>query len=118
MLVHKRLETRIREHLAFLYGVDQAGAVWKDLETILHDFQRRSRNLAPVASTGQLTERDAILITYGDQFQEPGQPPLQTLHQVLTQTLDNPTSGVHILPFYPYSSDDGFSVSVGVSKKN
>ena len=110
MHIDKRLKVRIREHLTFLYGPDQAGPVWEDLEIILNDFRRRNRNLALAPSTGQLTERDAILITYGDQFQEPGLPSLQTLHQVLAQTLKRPVSGIHILPFYPYSSDDGFSV--------
>lgn len=110
MHIDEPLTARIREHSTFLYGADQAGPAWEDLETILRGFQRRNRNLALTPSTGQLTERDAILITYGDQFQEPGLPPLETLHQVLTQTLQRPVSGVHILPFYPYSSDDGFSV--------
>jgi sucrose phosphorylase len=108
--IDTRLEARIREHLAFLYGIGQAGAVWEELETILRGFRRHNPDLTQAPSTGLLTERDAILITYGDQFQELGLPPLQTLHQVLTQTLDRPVSGVHILPFYPYSSDDGFSV--------
>ncbi len=106
----KRLEARIGEHLAFLYGVDQASTVWEDLETILRGFRHHNPNLTQAPSAGLLTERDAILITYGDQFQEAGLPPLKTLHQLLTRTLNRPVSGVHILPFYPYSSDDGFSV--------
>jgi len=57
-----------------------------------------------------LTERDAILITYGDQFRAPGRPPLQTLHAFLNAHLRDAISGVHILPCFPYSSDDGFSV--------
>jgi sucrose phosphorylase len=57
-----------------------------------------------------LSERDVILITYADQFREPGVAPLRTLHSVLAETLGGVVSGVHILPFFPYSSDDGFSV--------
>jgi sucrose phosphorylase len=93
-----------------LYGADQAGSVWERLEAILQDFHRRNPHLATVPISGPLSACDAVLITYGDQFQEPGVPPLQTLHQVLTDTLDSAVSCVHILPFYPYSSDDGFSV--------
>jgi glycosidase len=103
------LRARIRDHLTFLYGVERAGKVWQRLEALLHDFQRRNPALT-ASPAAQLTERDAILITYGDQFQEPGAPALQTLHQVLTENLGYPVSGIHILPFFPYSSDDGFSV--------
>jgi len=122
------LQARILDHLTFLYGAEQAGPLWQRLAAILRDFQHcnpalRSRppggpapgtaSLAgarPPAS-GSVTERDAILITYGDQFQEPGVPPLRTLYQVLTETLGRVVSGVHILPFFPYSSDDGFSIT-------
>ena len=82
--------------------------MWEHLESLLHRFRLRHPTLTTAAAP--LTEQDAILITYGDQFQEPGVPPLETLHTVLTSTLGSPVSGVHILPFYPYSSDDGFSV--------
>jgi glycosidase len=104
------LQTRILDHLTFLYGAGRAKSVWQRLEALLRGFYQRNPALASLAATGQITERDAFLITYGDQFQEPGIPPLQTLYQVLVGTLDRPISGVHILPFFPYSSDDGFSV--------
>ncbi len=59
---------------------------------------------------GELTERDSILITYGDQVQSPDEKPLQTLNKFCKQYLSNIVSGIHILPFYPWTSDDGFSV--------
>jgi len=108
--IEKLLQDRIMDHLTFLYGAESSGPLWQRLQDILRDFQRRNPRQAQAPATGQLSQGDAIVITYGDQFQEPGVPPLQTLHQVLTQTLGYPVSGVHILPFFPYSSDDGFSV--------
>lgn len=57
-----------------------------------------------------ITEKDSILITYGDQLRERDTPPLQTLADFCERHLTGLISGVHILPFYPYSSDDGFSV--------
>ncbi len=57
-----------------------------------------------------LTQRDVMLITYGDQVREPGRLPLQTLSDFCTRHLVGVVSAVHILPFYPYTSDDGFSV--------
>jgi glycosidase len=62
----------------------------------------------PIASG--LTERDALLITYADQVSEPGLSPLQSLATFCHQNLTGVVSGVHLLPFYPWSSDDGFSV--------
>jgi sucrose phosphorylase len=108
--ITQALQSRIRSHLAFLYGADQVDSVWQRLQAILHSFHQRNPTLANVSAPHPLTEQDAILITYGDQFQELGVPPLETLHSVLTSTLDHAVSSVHILPFFPYSSDDGFSV--------
>lgn len=56
-----------------------------------------------------LSERDAIVIAYGDHVTRPGEAPLATLYDTLVE-LDAAFTGLHILPFYPYSSDDGFSV--------
>jgi glucosylglycerate phosphorylase len=59
----------------------------------------------------RLSERDAILITYADQVRQPGRQPLQVLQDFCEHHLNGLVSGIHILPFYPWSSDDGFSVT-------
>lgn len=52
-----------------------------------------------------------MLITYGDQLSdEHGAAPLASLAAFCDAYLDGLISCLHILPFYPYSSDDGFSV--------
>ncbi len=56
------------------------------------------------------SEKDAVLITYGDSIRSAGTPPLATLRQFATRHLTGAVSTIHILPFYPWSSDDGFSV--------
>ncbi len=107
---------RIRHLLRFLYGAEAGAEIWPPLAARLAAFPGRVasslRQEAVAAATARrgLTERDAILITYGDQFREPGRPPLQTLHDFLNDHLHDVISGVHILPCFPYSSDDGFSV--------
>ncbi|MFB0515284.1 MAG: alpha-amylase family glycosyl hydrolase [Candidatus Neomarinimicrobiota bacterium] len=105
-------ESRIQDHLTFLYGKETSKAVWPQLRRSLEEFRHRnSRLLERTAIPAEsLTERDAFLITYGDQIREPGQPPLQTLAEFLNKYLTKAVSGVHLLPFFPYSSDDGFSV--------
>ncbi len=57
-----------------------------------------------------LSERDSFLIVYPDQVQEAGQLPLQTLADFCDAHLRGMISGLHVLPFFPWSSDDGFSV--------
>jgi len=55
-------------------------------------------------------EKSNILITYGDMVSTDDEPPLSTLHNFMKEHLSESFTGVHILPFFPYSSDDGFAV--------
>lgn len=55
-------------------------------------------------------ETDSILITYGDSMLKEGEKPLSTLKNFLDHNVKDLISTVHLLPMYPYTSDDGFSV--------
>ncbi len=55
-------------------------------------------------------EQDILLITYGDNIRKSAERPLQSLSHFLGDYLSEVINIVHILPFFPYSSDDGFSV--------
>jgi sucrose phosphorylase len=103
---------RIREHLRLLYGGDSAKQAWKKLEPRLARFRRRHPHFKSSAESPAepLTERDGMLITYGDQVTEPNRPPLQTLAEFLNAHTSDTIGDVHLLPHFPYSSDDGFSV--------
>ena len=102
-------ENRIFEHLTFLYGASTAEAKMPILQARLAEFEQRQPQLKAITAP-HISERDAILITYGDQISAPGQPPLRTLADFLEVNLKDAVNGVHLLPFFPYSSDDGFSV--------
>jgi sucrose phosphorylase len=56
------------------------------------------------------SQEDVILITYGDSLKKEGEAPLVTLHEFANKYLQGAISNIHFLPFFPYSSDDGFSV--------
>jgi glycosidase len=105
------LRKNIQELISFLYGQDQENdlidSLWQKIETFNRNYPELQTNLS---TQKQLTEEDVILITYGDQFREPHRSPLQSLNAFLQSNLKDVVSGIHILPFYPYSSDDGFSV--------
>ena len=106
----------IADHLTFLYGTTTGEAVEPRLRELIgrHRSERMpaagSIAVAAAARHLPLTQRDALLITYGDQVREPDAPPLQTLGEFLEEHAAGAISGVHVLPFYPSSSDDGFSV--------
>ncbi len=107
----KDFEDRISAHLSFLYGQRQAESLWGQIKAIIADFKAGRPDMDHPEGTGTaFDQRDAILITYGDQVRTPGQTPLQSLGGFLNEYMRDVISGVHILPFYPYSSDDGFSV--------
>ncbi|MFK8186457.1 MAG: sugar phosphorylase [Phormidesmis sp.] len=63
-------------------------------------------------ASNRWSQDDVLLITYGDSLLNPteDEPPLRTLNHFLNQHLHDVVTGVHILPFFPYSSDDGFAV--------
>ena len=104
-------ENRIQKYLNFIYGELQGEQVRKLVLQRMAGFrQHHSLQKENSLPAGQLTEQDAILITYGDQIQESGKHPLHTLADFLHKQLAGAINCVHILPFYPYSSDDGFSV--------
>lgn len=63
------------------------------------------------SETHRWSEADSFLITYGDTILSPDKPPLQNTLDFLTRHLQGAVNGVHILPFFPFTSDDGFAVS-------
>lgn len=55
-------------------------------------------------------QQDVVLITYADQFRLEGKKSLPVFTRFFNRWLQESFSHVHLLPFYPWSSDDGFSV--------
>ncbi len=68
------------------------------------------RKSAGVSSSRFIDERDVLLITYADTLRQAGVMPLKSLGEFSRRWLGDLISFMHILPFFPYSSDDGFSV--------
>lgn len=81
-----------------IYGPDNT----KQFENFINNYKKNSNNY-------QLDQTDTFLITYGDSItgEEKG---FSTLFSLLDTEINNSIKNVHILPMYPYTSDDGFSV--------
>jgi len=77
---------------------------------ILYEKIRNARVLITDNRKSTWDEQDVILITYADQFQKNDHNALPILTRFYNRWLSSYFSHVHLLPFYPWSSDDGFSV--------
>ncbi|PRB18472.1 sugar phosphorylase [Microbacterium sp. MYb62] len=100
-----RLEYRLAPLVAELYP-ESSSEVLAALLDLAESWRDR---LSPAAKT-RPDESTAYLITYGDSFRRPGETPLHTLAGVLREHIGDVISDVHLLPIYPWTSDDGFGV--------
>jgi len=105
------LEKKLVQQLAFIYQEVPLQQSYNDIAQALIDIMQLPNDfVASAPFTNHWSEQDVILITYGDSIIEDDQPPLTTLKGFLDSTVKDTINSVHILPFFPYSSDDGFSV--------
>ena len=101
------LTERVVEHLERIYPDENTHALAKRFISAM-DYGGKIHS-APT-HTNLWTERDAVVICYGNSCTAPNEAPLATLARVLHGRTEGLFSMVHLLPFFPYSSDDGFSV--------
>ena len=95
----------IKKLLNDIYGPDTGGMAFERISPLIERFPAQKRKKSEYFS-----QEDVILITYGDSIQKAGQAPVATLHEFAADSLKGAISAIHFLPFFPYSSDDGFSV--------
>jgi len=95
---------KIRRLLKRIYGPEGDQAYDRISQLMLEFPARKSQK------NGFFSEADVVLITYGDSLNRSTEKPIKTLYQFAKTYLDGLFSAIHFLPFFPYSSDDGFSV--------
>ena len=107
------LHDKVKHHLEFIYAdvdlpltIDQLAVSL--MKTIGIDDEVDIAQ--PQSHYNYWDEDDIIMITYGDSVIDGDERPLVTLNRFLHRYCKNTVNNVHILPFFPYSSDDGFSV--------
>lgn len=97
------------ERLEFLYGEETAVETWRQLVPLLDKYRPI---LAQKSFKPHWDEQDAVLITYGDSIRSPAEKAaLPTLKAFADKWLRNAFNVIHLLPVFPYTSDDGFSVA-------
>jgi sucrose phosphorylase len=107
---------RMFRRLRALYGEPVAKEYLPELERIMRvhhahrppELVQQDENFDP---NERFTERDLVLITYGDLLAAGELSPLATLAHFLERPkMRGIFNTIHLLPFFPYSSDRGFSV--------
>ncbi|MHC4884081.1 MAG: sugar phosphorylase [Planctomycetota bacterium] len=98
---------RLHQRFERLYGEAEADKCLARLRMIVGRYEVGTTIEHPHELWDQT---DAVLITYADMMRHAEERPLETLKAFCDQHLQEALSTVHILPFCPYSSDDGFSV--------
>ncbi|EAC7759064.1 sugar phosphorylase [Listeria monocytogenes] len=79
------------------------------LEKMLACAENYSNNTR--GSIDTISEKNVYLIAYGDSIFEKNKHPLQTLNEFLQEYAQDVITDVHLLPIFPSTSDDGFSVT-------
>lgn len=113
--IPREQQERLLKLLAFLYGSDTAEELLPEVIRQLRVYHAHKTPEMIAAETefrseDLFTEKDMVVITYGDLIQSPPRKPLQVLRDVVSVFLGDVVSTIHVLPFFPYSSDRGFSV--------
>ncbi len=103
--------------LRFIYGDGKAEQCMPELERLMRVYYaHKTPEMIELEKefdpTERFCEKDTLLITYGDLLRGEGHSGLKVLGNFLDERtkIKDAVSILHILPFFPYSSDRGFSV--------
>lgn len=115
--VCQRLRERLAPRVELLYG-KRAGDCLDKIMVLVEASRTGVAGESINQDDSIWDQRDVVLITYGDQVRfddeqttEPQKSPLTALARFLAEAgLDSSINAIHLLPCFPYSSDDGFSV--------
>ena len=100
---------KIQSRLRSIYEEEVASQHSDHFQKLIEGY-RKKFSFHSLQQQTKWSEKDVMLITYGDSVKDRNSTPLNTLSIFLDTTLQRKINRVHILPFFPYSSDDGFSV--------
>jgi len=101
------LAQRLAAHLKLIYPDVNANEL---AQQCLQTFDISPDTGSPESHRNLWSQNDVMMITYGDSIKREAQTPLHTLTEFLDNRIKEMVSTVHILPFFPFTSDDGFSV--------
>lgn len=105
------LTNKLTQQLSFIYKeVDNVSDYAQLSEQLIKLMRLEEKCTIPTPNQNHWSECDIVLITYADSVLKDNEKPLVTLQHFIDNHIGDSINSVHILPFFPYSSDDGFSV--------
>ncbi|EAW7102046.1 sugar phosphorylase [Listeria monocytogenes] len=100
------LVNQIEVKLRKIYQTAYQPAYLKKMLACAENYSNNTRG-----SIDTISEKNVYLIAYGDSIFEKNKHPLQTLNEFLQEYAQDAITDVHLLPIFPSTSDDGFSVT-------
>lgn len=107
----EQLAYQVENHLQMVYQNLESKEITQLATELIGVMRLEQVDSIPASHKNHWSQEDIIMITYGDSLKKPGERPLVTLKSFLNDQCAGVINGVHVLPFFPYSSDDGFAVS-------
>lgn len=104
------MEIKVNEKITHLINLVYGDSFSEKDFSVLQEKMGNARSVINRQRKTNWDEKDVVLITYADQFQKNHEKALPVFTRFYNRWLANSFSHVHLLPFYPWSSDDGFSV--------
>lgn len=104
----EKFEDKVLKRLNYIFEGEESKINY--IANKINEVKVKYRGLNKVEDTEWISEKDTFLITYGDSLTKNDEKPLNVLNQFLNEKLKGYINNVHILPFFPWTSDDGFSV--------
>jgi glucosylglycerate phosphorylase len=104
-MTKNELITNIETRLKTIYGEEYKEEYLLNFTELIAKWNSHS-----FEKTAPVSEENVYLITYGDSIYEEGKPTLESLRSFLNEKVKDSITDVHLLPMFPYTSDDGFSV--------
>ena len=111
MVITRRLRESIRLHLENIYPERDSRALTRQVLEAFWSDGVVPRKRGRTAGNAMWSADNTYVITYGNSIIDGEHKPLSLLQDFLTENLKGVIKGVHILPYFPYTSDDGFSIT-------
>ncbi|MBB4123124.1 sugar phosphorylase [Martelella radicis] len=111
MVISRRLRESIRLHLESIYPEKDSRALTRQVLEAYWGDGAVPRKRGRVAGNNMWSADNTYVITYGNSIIDGEHKPLSLLQDFVTENLKGVIKGVHILPYFPYTSDDGFAIT-------
>ncbi|MCR8547205.1 sugar phosphorylase [Salipiger sp. P9] len=110
-MTESSFSARLSELLHFIYPEVDAHILASQVIEAFWPEEKHRRKKPRKPGNNLWTQNDAVLITYGDSLIDGHHKPLDLMNDFLLTHMKGVVNGVHILPFFPFTSDDGFAVT-------